>query len=83
MTGFLYLLALIAVPWLVLWSIRDPSRPTPIWWPFDMKGDKVPPPLVRERGLDADQSLRPGAGASWRDRSTTSRRRPVAPDGRG
>ncbi len=45
MTGILYLLALIAVPWLVAWSIADPTRSTKIWWPFDMKGEPEKPKL--------------------------------------
>lgn len=44
MSGLLYLITLIVVPWLVAWTIRDPARPSAFWWPFDMKGDEVPAP---------------------------------------
>ena len=64
MSGFLYLLALIAVPWLVAWLLWDPARSGNLWWPFDMQGD--PPPVPRPEtwrgrragrdpgGIDAD-----------------------------
>jgi hypothetical protein len=45
MSGILYLLALIAVAWLVAWSISDPTRADKIWWPFDMKGEPEKPKL--------------------------------------
>lgn len=42
MSGLLYMMALVLVPWLVVWTIRDPNRPSPMWWPFAMKGDPAP-----------------------------------------
>ena len=43
MSGVLYLLALLVVPWLVAWMVIEPSRSSKIWWPFDMKGEAQAP----------------------------------------
>jgi hypothetical protein len=67
MSGILYLLALVAVPWLVAWTIRDPKSPTAIWWPFDMQEpatDGEDPSAV----ASAAAGRRRSAAASWRDR---------------
>jgi hypothetical protein len=94
MNSFLYLLALIAVPWLVAWTIRDPARPSEFWWPFDMKGDELPPPPTgwraqRAAALSArsrptapsPESARPTASDAPIDRGRGSGR-PAAPVGR-
>ncbi len=44
MSALIYLVALGAVAWLVLWTIRDPKEPKwewwPIeWWPFDTESE--------------------------------------------
>ena len=69
MTGVLYLLALIAVGWLVAWTIRDPERPTGAWWPFDMKGDaSVVPPHGRAAVAKRRWVLAPQTALPWRRR---------------
>jgi hypothetical protein len=35
MSGVIYLVALAAVGWLGLWTIRDPKEPKWDWWPID------------------------------------------------
>lgn len=39
-----FLLCIVGIFWLALWSIRDPSRRSRLWWPFAMKDDAAMPP---------------------------------------
>lgn len=39
-----FLLCIVGIFWLALWSIRDPSRRSRLWWPFAMKDDAAAPP---------------------------------------
>ena len=64
MNGILYMLALVAVPWLVAWTIRDLGRPSDMWWPFDMQGDEVPPSPRGWRARRAASASRPGRTAA-------------------
>ena len=50
MDSFYYLLGLVGVVWLVLWTIRPPRRGVERWAPFDMKeGDDIAPKHVARR----------------------------------
>ncbi len=82
MTGVLYLLALIAVGWLVAWTIRDPARPTSVWWPFDMQGEEPPPPPSGEGGRFAARSGPRSDISPWRDRQTAASHAAAEPVGR-
>ncbi len=41
MTGLLFLLTIIAVTWLAVWSGREDGQGG--WSPFDMRGQEAPP----------------------------------------
>jgi len=64
MDSFAFLLMLIWVFWLALWSARDHDRPSARWWPFDMR-DTDPTPAPE------DDTLPP-----WRRRSVRAPARP-------
>jgi hypothetical protein len=51
---FIYVIVLLAVAWLVLWTIRDPKQSSwgwwPIkWWPFDTRSENVAAAEVEKR----------------------------------
>ncbi len=71
MSGLLYLLALIAVPWLVAWTICDPARTQRVWWPFDMKGDRPP---VQQAATWRERRARRMAGQDKADIQATAAR---------
>jgi hypothetical protein len=37
MESAVFLLIMIGVGWLVIWSCVDHSKPSQIWWPFDLR----------------------------------------------
>jgi hypothetical protein len=87
MSGIIYLVAMAAVGWLVLWTIRDPKEPKwdwwPIdWWPFDTQVEAEAEQTAEQQRLEALRGRRvvpwrERRAASWRnERATPSRRRP-------
>ncbi len=54
MSGVIYLITLILVPWLVAWTISDPAQSRGTWWPFDMKEPAPANPLAPRREDRAD-----------------------------
>ncbi len=58
-----FLLCIVGIFWLALWSIRDPSRRSRLWWPFDMKDDATmppEPPAARRPGRQVSPARRQG-----------------------
>jgi hypothetical protein len=43
MEGLLMLFTAVAVVWLVRWTMRDKTRPSREWWPFEMADPPGPP----------------------------------------
>lgn len=82
MTGVLYLCELIAFAWLVMWTLRDPERPTELWWPFDMKGDETPVGTQPGLGASGNWRRRGAGGAPWRSARTPPPAEP-GPEERG
>ena len=78
MSSFIYLVAMLAVAWLVLWAIRDPKEPKwdwwPIeWWPFDTDTEAK----MEQEGAEARQAAASAGhrrAVPWRERSGGSRR---------
>ena len=60
-------LTLLAVGWLAIWSVKDHSKPSKTWWPFEMRDGRTPP----DGGAD-------GATARGRWRAKTSPGKPVS-----
>ena len=54
MSGALLSITLIAVIWLSIWSVKDRSRPSKTWWPFDMREYDEP---ANEKGPTARDVL--------------------------
>ena len=54
MSGVIYLITLILVPWLVAWTISDPAQSRGTRWPFDMKEPAPANPLAPRREDRAD-----------------------------
>ncbi len=78
MSSFIYLLAMVGVAWLVLWTIRDPKERTwewwPIeWWPFDTDAE-----AQIERAAENERQAALDAGGRrdvpWRERRVQQRR---------
>jgi hypothetical protein len=42
MESFVFLLIMIGVGWLVIWCCVDHSKPSEIWWPFDLRSKDAP-----------------------------------------
>lgn len=41
--SLLFALVMLAIPWLVVWTTTDHSKPSEVWWPFDIRLGKAPP----------------------------------------
>jgi len=74
MSALIYLVAIVSVGWLVLWTIRDPKVPKwdwwPIdWWPFDTRAEA-------DAEKQGDQQRAELAGRQrvvpWRERRSNS-----------
>jgi hypothetical protein len=70
MSGFFYLCAIVAVGWLVLWTIRDPKQPNwdwwPIdWWPFDTRSEEAAAKEAEQQVSVVSSSRR---AVPWRER---------------
>ena len=70
MSGFIYLIALAGVGWLVLWTIRDPKQPNwywwPIdWWPFDTRSEAAAATEAEKQSAVMSSSRR---AIPWRER---------------
>lgn len=67
MDSLYFALCIMAIFWLGLWSIRDPRRPSRMWWPFDMKDDADAPPeapgSTSKRGRRIPPSRKPREAA--------------------
>ena len=76
MSALIYLVAMVSVGWLVLWTIRDPKVPKwdwwPIdWWPFDTQAEADLQKQGNQQRADAAGRQR---AVPWRERrSNTSR----------
>lgn len=75
MSSLIYLIAMVAVGWLVLWTIRDPKQPRwdwwPIeWWPFDTQTEADAEKAAAQQAVEA-----PGRGPAlpWRERRAANR----------
>ena len=66
MDSFYYLLGLIGVVWLVLWTIRPPRRGPRRWAPFDMResADDAPLPEPRRWHRQQPEASAARAGSS-------------------
>jgi len=76
MSGLIYLVALVGVGWLVLWTIRDPKQPNwhwwPIdWWPFDTRSEQAEAAEAEKQVSVLSPSRR---AIPWRERGTSVRR---------
>jgi hypothetical protein len=58
----LLLVNFLAVVWLAAWSIRDHAKPSPRWWPFDMRDAASASPPRK----DAAAATRRGRGGPRR-----------------
>jgi hypothetical protein len=75
MSSLIYLIAMLAIAWLVLWTIRDPQQPNwdwwPIeWWPFDtMSEEAAAAEVEKQAALAASRQAIP-----WRERGKVAQR---------
>jgi hypothetical protein len=74
MSSLIYLVAMAAVGWLVLWTIRDPKVAKwdwwPIdWWPFDTQTEADAQRIADQQRAEAASRRRV---VPWRDRSSVS-----------
>jgi hypothetical protein len=44
MSSVLLGITLLAVAWLVIWAVKDHTKPSQSWWPFAMRDEAAPPP---------------------------------------
>lgn len=75
MSSLIYLIAMLAVGWLVLWTIRDPKEPKwdwwPIdWWPFDTQSEEA---LAGSADGDGPPNTYRGQAVPWRERRSMNR----------
>lgn len=75
MSSLIYLVAMAAVGWLVLWTIRDPKQPNwdwwPIeWWPFDTLSEEA---AAAEAEKQLPAGLSPRQAIPWRERAKSAR----------
>ncbi len=75
MSSFIYLVAMVAVGWLVLWTIRDPKQPNwdwwPIeWWPFDTQSEEA---AAAEAEKQASMVSSSRQAIPWRERGKSAR----------
>jgi hypothetical protein len=73
MEGILFLVVMIAVGWIVIWSFVDRSKSGGIWWPFDY--------ISREKPIEIQEARRTSAQTAferprpWRSPRPSIRRR--------
>jgi len=42
MDEILFLLVMIGVAWVAIWTCVDHSKPSGVWWPFDLRSTDAP-----------------------------------------
>jgi hypothetical protein len=63
----LFLLVMLAVPWLVLWCCTDHSEPSKTWWPFDFRtSDAASPQADRHDARSALRRNRQNPTRPWK-----------------
>jgi len=53
MDSLLFGLVMLAIPWLVAWTMVDRSKPNEVWWPFDIRQVKTPAASQPAEGSEA------------------------------
>ena len=71
-----FLIGMLILGWLALWSARGPKAADRFWWPFDMKQPSDDPRIASGDARGASSPDCP-APPGWRDRA--AQRDPAAP----
>lgn len=67
MEGLYYLVMLLGITWLCVWSILPEQYRDRLWWPFDMVDADGGPDGSRAGGRAGDPPRPPGPGAGMAD----------------
>jgi hypothetical protein len=73
MEGSLFLVVMIAVGWIVIWSFLDRSKNGRTWWPFDYISRENPAETQQARLTPAPTAF--DTPRPWRSRQPPVRRR--------